>query len=84
MAGNVRTHRNIVFACMPSRLKHMICHAKFNCPVGVVAAAAAAAVAVVIVVAAAAVVVVIIHGFIQPRVIKCLEIYHLQTLVLMA
>ena len=43
---------------MPPRLKHVIYHAKFNCPVGVVAAAAAA-VAVVIVAATVAVALVV-------------------------
>ena len=41
----------VVFACMPPCLKHVICHAKFNCPVGVEAAAVvieAAAVALVV------------------------------------
>ena len=55
----------VVFACMPPCLKHVICHAKFNCPVGVEAAAAAvvieaAAVAVALVVAI--VEVLVIHG----------------------
>ena len=54
----------------------MICHAKFNCPVGVVAVAAAVAVAAVAVAVVVAVVeVLVIHGFIQPRVTKCLKVY---------
>ena len=60
----------LVFACMPPRLKHVICRAKFNCPVGVVevavvivaAAVAVAALAVALVVAV--IEVVVIHGFI--------------------
>ena len=61
--------------------KHVKCHAKFNCPVEVVAAAAAVAAVVALVVVV--VVVVAIHGFIEPRVTKCLAITCLQTLVLM-
>ena len=82
----------LVFACMPPCFfhywstfhgKHVICHAKFNCPVGVVAAVASAvapAVAAAVAVVVALVVVFVIHGFIEPRV-KCLAIYCLQTLV---
>ena len=79
-------------------MKHAICHAKFNCPVEVLAfrvsssavivaaavAVATVAVALVTVVAVVDLEVLVIHAFIQPRVAKCLEINGLQTLVLMA
>ena len=58
--------------------KHVICHTKFSCPVGVVAEAVAVA-AVEVALVVAVVEVLVIHAFIQPRVTKCLEI-----LVLMA
>ena len=48
----------------------------------VAAAVAVAAVAAALVVAV--VEVLVIHAFIQPRVTKCLEIFSVQTLVLMA
>ena len=61
---------------MPPRLKHVICHAKFNCPVGVLAAA----VAVVIVAAAvaeAAVAVALVLALVEVLVIHAL--YNLES-----
>ena len=60
----------LVFACMPLCLKHVICHAKFNCPVGVVAAAvvivaaavAEAAIAVAVALVVAVVEVLVLHA----------------------
>ena len=78
---------------MPLCLKHVICHAKFNCPVGVVAAAvvivaaavAEAAIAVAVALVVAVVEVLVLHALynLESRA-KCLEIYRLQTLVLIA